>query len=111
MRLATEAPPGLRLAEQSWARQLATALGNIGMPVDLQDPRPLSMQPLQQQALAHHLGEVRVAAARPGATKQAYYVGTVLGGRLPPPEEYGPAVYIRAVRQMICLLFYFVACA
>jgi hypothetical protein len=67
--------------------------------VDLRDPRPLSLQPLQQRALSHHLGEVRAAADPPGATKMAHYVGTVLGGRVPPPEEYAPAAYICAVRQ------------
>jgi hypothetical protein len=99
LQLAVEAPPGLRLAEQSWAGQLAIALGHIGMPVNLRDPRPLSLKPLQQRALAHHLGEVRTAAAQPRATKLAHYVGIVLGGRLPPPEEYAPAGYLRAVRQ------------
>ena len=99
LQLAADAPPGLRLAEQSWAGQLAVALGHIGMPVDLQNPRQLSLQLLQQRALAHHLGEIRAVAARPGATKMAQYVGVILGGRLPAPEEYAPAAYIRAVRQ------------
>ena len=99
LQLAADTPTGTRLAEQPWAGQLAIALGHIGMPVDLQNPRPLSLQLLQQRALSHHLGEIRAAAARPGATKMAQYVGVVLGGRLPSPEEYAPAAYIRAVRQ------------
>jgi hypothetical protein len=89
----------MRLAEQPWAGQLAVALGHIGLPVDLGDPQPISLRPLQQRALAHHLGEVQAAAARPGATKMAHHVGTVLGGRLPAPEEYAPAAFIGAVRQ------------
>ncbi len=67
--------------------------------MDLQNPRQLSLQLLQRRALAHHLGEIRAAAARPGATKLAQYVGVILGDRLPTPEEYAPAAYIRAVRQ------------
>ncbi len=77
----------------------SVALGHIGRLVDLQNPRQLSLQLLQRRALAHHLGEIRAAAARPGATKMAQYVGLILGDRLPTPEEYAPAAYIRVARQ------------
>ena len=50
-------------------------------------------------ALAHHLGEIRAAAAQQRATKLAQYVGIVLGGRLPPLEEFALAEYMRRVRH------------
>jgi hypothetical protein len=95
------APAGGQPGRQSWAGQVAAALVAIGMPADLQAPRPLCIKRLQQQAIGRHLAEIRAAAGRPGASKLAYYVSAAWDGRLPPAEEYvpAPAAYVLAVRQ------------
>ena len=94
-----DVPPGRR----PWAAQLAAALAAVGMPVDLQSPRPLCVAQLRRQALGQHLQEISAAAARPGATKLAHYLATAWGGQLPPAEEYIPApvAYLAAVRQRV----------
>ena len=101
--LAVTAPASLPLARQSWAAQLAAALLGIGMPVDLEQPRPLCLEQLQLAAMGRHLSEIQAAAGRPGATKLAHYLDAAWGGNLPQPGEYVPlpAAYLGAVRQRI----------
>ena len=99
--LAATTPENLPLARRSWAAQLATALSGVGLPVDLQQPRPLSLERLKQCALGRHLAEIQAAAGRPGASKLAHYLAAAWGGQVPEPGAYvpWPATYLSAVRQ------------
>ena len=58
------APADLLHGRRPWAAQLAAALAAVGMPVDLQGPRPLCLASLRRAALGRHLQEVSAAAAR-----------------------------------------------
>lgn len=98
LQLAMEAP-STPLARRSWAAQLAAAMAAVGMPLDLLNPRPVNLERLKSAALARHVQLVSEAAAAPGATKLAFYVGLVRGGALPRGTEYAPAAYLGAVRS------------
>jgi hypothetical protein len=101
LQLAAGGPAELPQGRRPWAAQLAAALAAVGMPVDLQNPRPLCIARLRRQALGHHLQQISAAAARPGASKLAHYLAAAWGGQLPSAEEYSPVpvAYLGAVRQ------------
>ena len=70
-----------------WAAQLAAALAAMGMPVDLQRPRPGATP-------GRHLQEASAAAACPGTCKLAHYLAIAWGGvschrqrSTPPPRQ------------------------
>ena len=99
---ALEAQPGLPAEQRPCAAQLAAAaLAAVGLPVDLQCPRPLCIACLRQQALGQHLQETSAAAARPGASKLAHHIAAAWASQLPPAEEHTPtpAAYLGSVRQ------------
>lgn len=97
--LAQEAP-NRQLAWSSWAGQMATAMAAIGLPLDLQQPRPVSYAAVQQAALDRHLQQLSTAATRLGATKTAHYMQRVWGGTLD-VNTYGRAAYLDAVRERV----------
>jgi hypothetical protein len=71
------------------------------MPVGLQHPQALDLDKLRLRALNRHLGEIRAAAQRQGASKLAYYLDAAWGGQVPwvTEESLEPAAYLGAVRQ------------
>ena len=95
--LALEAPAA-QLAQQSWAGQLAAAMGTIGMPLDLQRPAAIGRRLLQSCGLEHHLAQLGEAATREGASKLLHYVEGVQGGCLE-VQCYGRAEYLGVVRE------------
>ena len=94
-----QSAPGGQLARQSWAGQLAAALGAIGMPLDLQQPATIGRKKLESAGLEHHLAQLEKAATREGASRLQYYVQRVHGGDVGGPEEYGRAPYLDVVRE------------
>ncbi len=94
LQLAAGAPPGDAAggAALGWAASRSAgsywpAIGPAGPPAD-QPAAPLAA------------GTGTSPGGGSGCSRSAWalYVGTVLGGRLPAPEEYAPAAYIGAVR-------------
>ena len=76
LQLAARGPADLPPGWRPWAAQLAVALAAVGMPVDLQSPRPLCMAQLRRAAPGRHLQEISAAAAHLGASKLAQYLTT-----------------------------------
>ena len=95
--LALEAPAE-QLTRQSWAGQLAVAMGAIGMPLGLRQPVAIGRKSLQRCGLEHHLQQLDEAATREGASKLCHYVQRVRGGYLE-VECYGRAEYLSVVRE------------
>lgn len=90
--------PNRQLAWLPWAGQLAVAMEAVGLPLDLQQPRPVSYAAVQRAGLERHLEQLSAAATRQGATKTAHYVQRVWGGTLD-ASTYGRAAYVDAVRE------------